>query len=298
MNVDMATYKAEFLSHYYEGRLRPRHRLRVGLIHWWARLASLAPGRGQRDHAARRSSARLIKCIGGISTAADDARVRPRDFKAWFRRRPPQNVRPAATVLLWPDTFNNYFHPQTAKRRGRGAGGGRASRWRPAAVALLRPAALRLRHARHGQAATSARSSTPSAADRGGHPRRRPGAELRGRLPRRADQPLPRRSSTPAALATRPSCSANSSSNAPPTSSAADSTGKTSSTATATTTPLMGMKDEMRSCARTGLDVQLLDSGCCGMAGPFGFEEDKYEVSQTLGERVLLPAVREADERR
>ena len=39
----------------------------------------------------------------------------------------------------------------------------------------------------------------------------------------------------------------------------------------------------------------MLDSGCCGMAGPFGFERDKYEVSQTLGERVLLPAVRAAD---
>ncbi len=42
----------------------------------------------------------------------------------------------------------------------------------------------------------------------------------------------------------------------------------------------------------TGADVQLLDSGCCGMAGPFGFEKDKYEISQKLGERVLLPAVR------
>jgi Fe-S oxidoreductase len=39
----------------------------------------------------------------------------------------------------------------------------------------------------------------------------------------------------------------------------------------------------------------MLDSGCCGMAGPFGFERDKYNVSQTLGERVLLPAVRSAD---
>ena len=40
----------------------------------------------------------------------------------------------------------------------------------------------------------------------------------------------------------------------------------------------------------------MLDSGCCGMAGPFGFERDKYTVSQTLGERVLLPAVRTADD--
>jgi Fe-S oxidoreductase len=37
-----------------------------------------------------------------------------------------------------------------------------------------------------------------------------------------------------------------------------------------------------------------LDSGCCGMAGPFGFEKEKYEISQAIGERKLLPAVRAA----
>jgi hypothetical protein len=42
-----------------------------------------------------------------------------------------------------------------------------------------------------------------------------------------------------------------------------------------------------------GMDYQMLDSGCCGMAGSFGFEEDKYELSQAIGERVLLPAVRD-----
>ena len=45
---------------------------------------------------------------------------------------------------------------------------------------------------------------------------------------------------------------------------------------------------------KLGMDANMLDSGCCGMAGPFGFEADKYEVSQTLAERVLLPAVRNA----
>jgi Fe-S oxidoreductase len=54
----------------------------------------------------------------------------------------------------------------------------------------------------------------------------------------------------------------------------------------------MSMQDEMKILRATGADVQLLDSGCCGMAGPFGFEEDKYALSQKLGERVLLPAVR------
>jgi Fe-S oxidoreductase len=41
-----------------------------------------------------------------------------------------------------------------------------------------------------------------------------------------------------------------------------------------------------------GSDVNRLDSGCCGMAGAFGFERDKFEISQAIGERVLLPAVR------
>ena len=43
VNVDMATYKAEFLSHYYEGRVRPRNAYAFGLMYWWAKAASLAP---------------------------------------------------------------------------------------------------------------------------------------------------------------------------------------------------------------------------------------------------------------
>jgi Fe-S oxidoreductase len=52
------------------------------------------------------------------------------------------------------------------------------------------------------------------------------------------------------------------------------------------------MTDELALLYATGADVQLLDSGCCGMAGPFGFEKEKYNLSQKLGERVLLPAIR------
>jgi Fe-S oxidoreductase len=58
----------------------------------------------------------------------------------------------------------------------------------------------------------------------------------------------------------------------------------------------MTMKDEMKLLRSTGAEVELLDSGCCGMAGPFGFEAEKFEVSQALAERVLLPAVRAAGE--
>jgi Fe-S oxidoreductase len=56
----------------------------------------------------------------------------------------------------------------------------------------------------------------------------------------------------------------------------------------------MGMHDELTLLRATGAEVDLLDSGCCGMAGPFGFERDKFEISQRLGERVLLPAARHA----
>jgi Fe-S oxidoreductase len=60
-------------------------------------------------------------------------------------------------------------------------------------------------------------------------------------------------------------------------------------------TALMKMSAEMQLLAATGAEVRLLDSGCCGMAGPFGFEREKFAVSQTLAERGLLPAVRAAD---
>jgi Fe-S oxidoreductase len=45
---------------------------------------------------------------------------------------------------------------------------------------------------------------------------------------------------------------------------------------------------------KMGVEVSAPDSGCCGMAGPFGFDAENYEVAQAIGERVLLPAVRAA----
>ena len=57
----------------------------------------------------------------------------------------------------------------------------------------------------------------------------------------------------------------------------------------------MGMAAEEQILTQLGLDYTILDSGCCGMAGSFGFERgDHYDVSIKCGERVLLPAVRNA----
>jgi Fe-S oxidoreductase len=53
-------------------------------------------------------------------------------------------------------------------------------------------------------------------------------------------------------------------------------------------------KEELALLNATGGEVKVLDSGCCGMAGPYGFDRKSYDVSQALAERVLLPAVRAA----
>ena len=58
---------------------------------------------------------------------------------------------------------------------------------------------------------------------------------------------------------------------------------------------IIKMTDEESLLKKMGVEVRAPDAGCCGMAGPFGFEKDKYDVSQAVGERVLLPAVRAAD---
>jgi Fe-S oxidoreductase len=59
----------------------------------------------------------------------------------------------------------------------------------------------------------------------------------------------------------------------------------------------MGFEVEERLLRDMGLDVEVLDSGCCGMAGSFGFEAgERYRVGKAAGERVLLPAVRAASD--
>jgi Fe-S oxidoreductase len=59
---------------------------------------------------------------------------------------------------------------------------------------------------------------------------------------------------------------------------------------------VIGTDAEKKVLDRLGLDHRIVPSGCCGMAGSFGFEADKVEVSKQAGERVLLPEVRRADE--
>jgi Fe-S oxidoreductase len=56
---------------------------------------------------------------------------------------------------------------------------------------------------------------------------------------------------------------------------------------------VMGMTAERELYERMGLDFEVLDSGCCGLAGSFGFEAEHYDLSVKIGEQRLLPRVRE-----
>ncbi|HEV2125502.1 MAG TPA: FAD-linked oxidase C-terminal domain-containing protein, partial [Chloroflexota bacterium] len=113
VNVDMATYKAEFLSHYYAGRLRPRSGYSMGLIHWWARLASLMPGvANAMTHTPGLSH--LAKMAAGVAQPREMPRFAPYTFKQWFRDRQGTRHRAASRsrVILWADTFNDHFFPE------------------------------------------------------------------------------------------------------------------------------------------------------------------------------------------
>src|SRR6185295_2548261 len=105
-NVDMATYKAEFLSHYYAGRLRPRSAYAAGLIHWWARLASRAPGLANWFTQAP-GLREMTKRIAGFAPRRELPAFASESFQQWFAARGVRNAG-GERVMLWPDTFHNY----------------------------------------------------------------------------------------------------------------------------------------------------------------------------------------------
>ena len=112
VNVDMATYKAEFLSHYFEGRIRPRSSYAFGLVDQWARVASPIAGMANLVTQTPGLSA-AAKWIAGMPQQRRIPAFAPQTFKAWFRERPPKN-NGKQRIILWADTFNNYFLPHTA----------------------------------------------------------------------------------------------------------------------------------------------------------------------------------------
>jgi hypothetical protein len=99
----MASYKAEFLSHYYETHLRPRHAHLMGRIGEWAPLASRVPGLVNFFSG-------IGKPLAGIAPERRVPKFAPRSFRSGFT-----SIAKGEPVILFDDTFNNHFRPQTAQ---------------------------------------------------------------------------------------------------------------------------------------------------------------------------------------
>jgi Fe-S oxidoreductase len=108
----MATYKAEFRSHHYAGRLRPRAAYSMGLIHRWSRVAGEVPWLANLFTKTPVLAA-AAKLVGGIAQQRSIPRYASETFAQWFRKRPKREAN-GRRVLLRPDTFNNYFRVSTA----------------------------------------------------------------------------------------------------------------------------------------------------------------------------------------
>jgi Fe-S oxidoreductase len=293
VNVDMATYKAEFLSHYYDGKRRPIAAYAFGLMYWWAKLAAFAP----RVVNVFAQTPVLRDIAKAVVTMAPQRRIpmfAPKTFRAWFEARPVRNVG-KQQVILWPDTWNNHFHPTTAQ----------------AAVEVLEDAGFHVTipkvqlccgrplydygmldlaktmlleilealrpQIREGVCVVGLEPSCVSVFrdemndllgnDEDAKRLQSQTFLLSEFLVKHAPEYKPPRMTRKAIV--HEHCHHKS---------VLDRAAETK------------LFDEM------GLDYEAPDSGCCGMAGAFGFEAKHYDVSIDVGERVLLPKVRDANE--
>ncbi|HEY2514674.1 MAG TPA: FAD-linked oxidase C-terminal domain-containing protein [Polyangiaceae bacterium] len=294
VNVDLATYKAEFLSHYYEGRLRPRSAYAFGLIDKWARLASLAPAIANFLTQSPGLSA-LAKFMAGVSQDRPIPKFAPHTFRAWMQSRPPVEGT-GERVVLWADTFNNYFSPHVAQAavevlEERGfrveVPQGHLCCGRPlydyGMLDLAKGYLERILHALRD--AIAARTPIvvlePSccAVFRD---------ELRALFPDRGDARLLSEQVMTLSEFLTSSRFRASGWKLPQLRAAAIVQGHCHHKA------VMKFDPEKRVFEEMGLEARVLESGCCGMAGSFGYEKEKYDVSVAAGERVLLPEVRRA----
>lgn len=292
VNVDMASYKAEFMSHYYRGRLHPRAAYAMGLIFWWSHLASAAPWLANACLQTP-GVGHLAKWIGGISQRRKMPRFARHTFKHWFAYRHPQEDDPhAVDVVLWPDTFNDTMHPQSLidavtvleaagfcvhvpepslccarplydegmlalARRQLRASMDALSPWIDRGVPLvgLEPSCI-----------SSFRDELPALF---------PNDERAHWLAANSyllGEFLDRDGYVPPRLDRKVLVHAHCHHHA-----------------------VIGTESEKRLLRALGVDFRFLDAGCCGLAGAFGFRAEHYDVSMQIGELALLPAVREAD---
>jgi FAD/FMN-containing dehydrogenase/Fe-S oxidoreductase len=290
VNVDMASYKAEFLSHWYERHRRPLAALAFGHIDRWARLASGVP-RAANWLTQTPALAAIAKRVAGIARARSIPAFAAQTFRAGFREAPAGAGR--RDVLLWPDTFNDHWHPEVAH----------------AAVEVLEHAGFHVRIPPPGLCCGRPLYEFGYLDDARRQLRRivdvlgddiRAGVPVVGLEPAcvsvfREELPmmLPRDEQAKR-LREQSVLLADFLEREAPRAGFARLDRKAVVHAHCHHRSVLGLDAEQALLRRLGLDVAMPDGGCCGMAGSFGFEAAKYEVSMRCAERALLPAVRAA----
>jgi FAD/FMN-containing dehydrogenase/Fe-S oxidoreductase len=302
-NVDIATYKAEFLSHYYEKKRRPLRTLVFGRIDRWARMASIAPG--VVNFLGRAPGFRqLVQKVLGLAQRRLPE-LASTTFRQWAEKNRPALFETGKSVgwtpkadqsevVLWIDTFSNYFRPSTAQ----------------AAAHVLEAAGFHVRATRQALCCGRPLYDFGMLAEAKEYLQR-----ILEALADEIDAGLP-------LVVLEPSCASvfrDELTNLFPRDARAARLRKQTfvlSEFLERQVPgyepprlarkvmlhghchqkaLMKMSHEEAVLRKMHAEVRAPDTGCCGMAGPFGFDKDKFEVSQAIGERSLLPAVRNAD---
>ena len=114
VEVDMATYKAEFLHHHYEGRRRPAAHHSMGRLPEWLRMVARTRTAALVNALTSvRPLARAAKRLGGIAPEREIPRLATRTFSRWWERRRGERAPTGRgdLVVLWPDTFTEHLSP-------------------------------------------------------------------------------------------------------------------------------------------------------------------------------------------
>ena len=233
------------------------------------------------------------KALAGVA-APREARSSPREsFVQWWQARGGDEPDPAdpATVVLWPDTFSNYFHP-ASRGGGAGAGGRRIPRHCADPGGVLRADLDLHRPARHARSGFCAVPLTSCALDAAGTPVVGLEPSLHGGLPRRRARVDARRPGR-AAAARNSDLLANCSCGTPPTAGGRrTSAGQRDRADALPPARRDGYDADRELLRRAGVDADVLDEGCCGLAGNFGFERGHHELSMASPSRCAARRAR------
>ncbi len=320
VEVDMATYKAEFLHHHYAGRRRPAAHYSMGRLPQWLRAVTRTRTAPLVNAlVAVRPLAWAAKRLGGITPERDIPRLATQTFSRWWERRDKAAVE-GDLVILWPDTFTEHLSPSVGQ----------------AAVRVLEAAGLRvalpptvhLKKAPVGDGTTVALDPVSLLRGRGrvccGLTYISTGQLDRARavLRRTLDLMAPVLDTEAPVVVLEPSCAAALRSDLPellhddPRARRLADRVLTFAQALERLAPdwtpprvnrpavgqthchqhaVLGDTADRRLREAAGLTGEL-SGGCCGLAGNFGFEKGHFEVSRACAEEQLLPAVRGAEE--